>query len=594
VRARAALGTLCAWTALASPSEAQVARPFAEERQILDRHLAQLADALPDTSAAGRDEALLRQLAASSGFRDVAVAAPVIAERDSIGRSRFGLAATATFTDVDRFARALLASRRLIDVEGMTLRYQADLLHVEFQLATFHYSADTNGSAPAARLRDRASAPNADEAARFARDQKKILDKTLVLDRLRRSARSPRLLIAEIGAAMRDRPVAMSFASYAAASPGPGDAARGETFVLRGVINGVGGSLALEERLLGGFLSVRDHVVVRSGACFRFETTGYVARAGLFAELTVPVEDPFRDAAFSCVPDRDAAAASPGAVVRRNGTGRLWLRARDIDLADVAAALEALTREPLVVAASLRGRVGVDLTNVTLDEALAALPWTVENFGAVRLLRVAAPAPAAPARDPQDAPAPGSSPQDPGRADSAGPPRATWLGKRAPGALVLSDLAQSDPSLAAYGPASLGTLSVFAHDAPAADLYRAAIAALGLEERTEDARRLLRSAGSAGGETLVPVTAAGEDQRTHRAREIAVSEIVLAGTGRNAEGMLAFVYSPLGRLVTLRLGDELADGRVGAIESGALIVDSPEGPLRISLPADPPPPRPSR
>ena len=51
---------------------------------------------------------------------------------------------------------------------------------------------------------------------------------------------------------------------------------------------------------------------------------------------------------------------------------------------------------------------------------------------------------------------------------------------------------------------------------------------------------------------------------------------------------MAFVYSPLGEIVTLRLGDALADGVIAEIGSAGIFIDTSEGPVKISLPASRP------
>ena len=81
-------------------------RPYAEERQLLDRHLAQLARALPNAPTPNEDAALLKQLANEAGLRNIEVGPPTITELGALGQSRRTVFATATYPDADRFFRA--------------------------------------------------------------------------------------------------------------------------------------------------------------------------------------------------------------------------------------------------------------------------------------------------------------------------------------------------------------------------------------------------------------------------------------------------------------------------------------------------------
>lgn len=545
-----------------SPAEAQPSRPFGEERQLLDRHLAQLAEALPDSPSSDRDAALMRELAAQAGFRNVEVSAPIVTERDTVGKVQLKLRAETVFHDVDRFVRLVGTSARLIDTEKLVLTASLPVLRVEFDVATFYYVAPRQETQkPVLRSKDRGRATSADETARFARDSDRAAQKSVALDQLRRAVHSARLFVSELSAISRDRPIALTYASYAGA---------GDAFLIRGLVIGVGGSLALERRIEQGFFRVKEHLVVRESSCFRFETTGTSAHAGVLADLPQPVDDPFADGPRICESDRDP-VGTPSPIIRKNGAAGITLRATDVDVSDVFAALELLSRERFVVEGAMRGRVSVDWLNVPIDEAIASLGVKSERVGSLRLVRsalgagVAVPSIEGPAEDATD-----------------GSHRASSLGKRLRASAVFADIAQAQPGLAAFGPRELPPVSVFARDAPALDLYRALLAALGLEERREDTRRILTLPGSNGGSTE-PIVDIGDEPPRQTSRDLAVEELLLAGIGRSGETMMAFVYSPLGRLVGLRLNDELADGRVVVIDSSSIVVDSSEGPIRITL-----------
>ena len=80
-----------------------------------------------------------------------------------------------------------------------------------------------------------------------------------------------------------------------------------------------------------------------------------------------------------------------------------------------------------------------------------------------------------------------------------------------------------------------------------------------------------------------PIAATALGRVVFRARDLTVDEMALAGIGRSGGEFVAFAYSPLGEIVTLRLGDALADGAIAAVDANGVLVDTSEGPVRISL-----------
>jgi hypothetical protein len=280
------------------------------------------------------------------------------------------------------------------------------------------------------------------------------------------------------------------------------------------------------------------------------------------------VDEPFRPTEPFCRQDRDpAAAGAPTPTLRASGSeqGGLSLRAVDADLADIAAMIEVLTREPFVVAEDVRGRVSVDFAGASLDDALKALPLRADKAGSVRLLRSNATA-AASVPDAEEAPPSG---------------RFSMRAKRARGEDVIAAMAEAEPAYAALGPSGLSKLSVFAREAPINDVRRAALAALGLEETREENARLLRSQGNAG--EAGPIAATTAVRIVFRAHDLTVDEMALAGIGRSADELVAFVYAPLGEIVALRLGDTLSDGVIAGLDASGVLIDTAEGPVRISL-----------
>jgi hypothetical protein len=227
--------------------------------------------------------------------------------------------------------------------------------------------------------------------------------------------------------------------------------------------------------------------------------------------------------------------------------------------------IEVLTREPIVVAEDVLGRVNVDFSGASVDDAIKSLPARLDQVGAVRLLRsTAGPWLTVPA---DDAAAPRG--------------RTSMRAKRGRGEEILAAIAEAEPSYVALGPSGLSRLSVFAREASVADLRRAVVTALQLDETREDNARVLRRHERSG--EVGPIAAGVNGRVTFRPRDLAVDEMALAGIGRSGEETVAFVYSPLGDIVSLRLGDALADGVIAALDANTVLIDTSEGPVRISL-----------
>src|SRR5687768_11228576 len=100
------------------------------------------------------------------------------------------------------------------------------------------------------------------------------------------------------------------------------------------------------------------------------------------------------------------AAAEKPVVLRGGGagSGTLTLRLRDVDLVDVYRAFHELTAQSFVVDEAVRGRVSIELTRVTLEEALAAVEKSGLASATTGPLRRVGPGharPAAPRREPE-------------------------------------------------------------------------------------------------------------------------------------------------------------------------------------------------
>jgi hypothetical protein len=543
------------------------ARPFSEERLLLDRRLETLRRILPEGPSPPADSAVVRDLAVSAKLQSVEALARPPREEGSRGTVLIDLAAVGHFADVERFFRQVALHHRLIDVESLALTAAPDDSVRLTALLAFPFRP---GKAPLAQPPDGARArlssvpkPLADA---YVRDLALAVAKSEAIASLRRMRRNPRLFLCELAAIVRDRPVVLARASLE------------DEFVVRGHTVGEGPTRALESRFERGFFQVSEFLMRRQGACVQFEARGRSPVAGAEAELPLPADDPFEQDEAPCRVDRDqgrtvtvkgpSAKGGPKAPPK----GPLTLRLREVDLADVFFVLQRVSGQAFAVDGDVAGRATVDLAGVTLEEALAALQKAagIRVSEAARLRRVTtSKAPSVPALAAQGSPA-------------------TFLLKRAEIRDVLAAFADLDPSLASLGPmGSYGRASLWASEVPLPALRAVLLEAAGLVERLEEDRRLLERAGS--DENLVPVAAGDVDERRLQLRpqDIVVSEFELAGVASAGEGFWAFAYSPTGTLSAYRAGDRLFDGTIQSVDSTDVVLASEEGPVRVLLPPGP-------
>jgi hypothetical protein len=333
---------------------------------------------------------------------------------------------------------------------------------------------------------------------------------------------------------------------------------------------------AFQNRLERGFFRVSEFLMAKQGACHRFEARGKSPVAGPDAELPVPMDDPFEQDAAPCRVDRDASRSivvrGRTPTVKDPGRGPLTLRLRELDFADVFQVLSALGAGSFVVHESVAGRVSLEFTRATLDEALAAIRKAsgieIADAGPVRIVTTARLT----AR--KDVPA-------------GGPPAAFAL-KRVAVRDLLAGMADVDPGLATLGPSGfLGRVSVWTKDAPLVSVRSAVLDAAGLTERTEDDRRVVERPGGTI-DAPSPVARAGPEPRLSLRREdLMVQEFQVAGIAAAGDSFVVFVYAPTGQLYAYRPGDRLADGIVRTIETTDVLLETEEGPLRLALPAMP-------
>jgi hypothetical protein len=552
------------WAALILPLlAASAARPFAEERLLLDRRLETLRRILPDGPHPEVDVAVARQLAHEAGLSGPEIVARVPSEAGSRGDIRVELTALARFADIERFFRQALLSPRLIDVESLTLSSTPEglvRLVTSLRLSYRPLKAPLPAAPEGTRALVRGAPRPAAEA--FLRDQALALAKADTIAELRRGRRNPRLFLCELAAVMRDRPVVLSHASLA------------DEFLIRGVAVGEGPLRALERRVERGFFRVADFLMALSGACYRFEIRGQSPVVGVDAELPLPTEDPFLQDETPCRVDRDEGRglAIRGPSAKTPGKGPYSVRLRDVDLADVFQVLHRISGQGFLVDGDVSGRASMDLSRLTLDEIVTLLEKQAD-------LRVSAPGPLRRVSVARGSAAPAL----PGAQGAT--PTVSFVLKRAAVRDVLAVMTDMDATLAALGPQGfLGRISLWTRDVPLVDLRSAILAASGLEERSEEARRLIvRHGGSE--EALAPVsgTAPAERRLALKPQELAVLEFELAGLAARDDDWTAFAYAPTGTLNAYRAGDRLADGVVRGVQSTDLLLDTDEGPLRVPI-----------
>jgi hypothetical protein len=543
---------------------AETSRPFAEERLLLDRRLETLRRILPDGPTASADAALLRQLADTARLTKPQLQARPPAESGGRGVVVLELSALAGYEEVDRFFRNVANSHRLVDVESLTLTATTgDVLQLAAVLRLPYWPPRSPLPPPPEFPKGRlAGAPRAAREA-FLRDQALAFAKSDAIAVWRRARRTPRLFLSELAAAVRDRPVALAYASL------------GEEFTIRGLALGEGPLRALESRLERGFFRMSEFLIARQGVCQRFDAHGRCPVAGPEAELPVPAEDPFDLDASACRLERDATTRSivvkgRTATAKNPGIGPLTLRLRDIDLADVFYALSVLGFGGYVVDDAVSGRVQLELTRATLDETLEAIRKAanveLNDVGPVRRVSLAREAPA--------------------RVVPPGGMLASFSLKRAEVRDLLAAMAEADPALASLGPSGfLGRVSVWTKDAPLTALRAVVLDAVGLNERIEDEQRIVERRNGAD-ETATAVARSGAEPRLALRRdELTVREFELAGVGSSDGRRFAFAYSPGGELFAYAPGDRLFDGAVRTIETGEVVLDTEEGPLRLVLPS---------
>ncbi len=539
-------------------------RTFPEERLLLDRRLETLRRILPDGANPAQDAIVVRDLAEAAHFSELSVTPKAPLELPNRGTVLVEVAAVAGFADVDRFFRQIALSPRLIDVESVALTPAAgDRVRLAGVVRLPYRPLKAPLPAPPDGLRGTLGNVAKPQADAFLRDQALAVDKSETIAELRRARRNPRLFLSELAAVVRDRPVVLTRATLA------------DEFLVSGLTVGEASMRSLEARFERGFFRVSEVLVVRQGACHRFEVRGRAPVVGPEAEIPLPAGDPLQPDEGACRVDRDSGrpvAVRQAGKARVAPAGSLSLRLRDIDVADVFQVLHQLTGQAFLVDQDVRGRVSIDVWGLDLEGTLAALQRAGARVSGPGPVRRVVPEGATPTAPP---------------AKGGGDPRMSIGLKRAGVRDLLAVMGEAHPPLVSFAPPGpLGRVSLWAKDAAVIDLRAAVLHGAGLAERVEGERRLvLRSAEGAAPPDVAPVTAIVAERRLAvRPQELAAEEFQLAGLAQADGRWVAFVYSPTGDLYAYRAGDRLADAAVNAIESTDVLLQTEEGPLRVPLP----------
>ena len=545
-------------TLLAAPT----ARPFADERHLLDRRLETLRRILPDGPATSGDILHVRDLAETARLAHVEIQARPPVESGRRGDVVLDLGALGGYEEIDRFFQKTSLSQRLIDVESLTLTATTeDVIKLAAVLRLPYWPVRAPLPPPPESPRPRPAGVPRPALDAFRHDQALALAKSEEIATRRRARRGPRLFLSELAAVVRDRPVVLAYASL------------GEEFTVRGLAMGEGPVRAFESRFERGFFRVSEFLMAKQGACHRFEVRGRSPVVGPDAELPVPVDDPFDQDAAPCRLDRDAprriVVQSRTPTAKDPGRGPLTLRLRDVDLADVFQVLSLLGAGGYVVDEDVTGRVSVDITRGSVEETLLAIRKAagIEILESGPIRRV-------------------STSRAVARKDlPAGGPPARFMLKRVEVRDLLAAMTDVDPVFGALGPPGfLGRISVWTKDAPLVAIRAAVLDAAGLSERMEEGRRVIeKKTGTA--DAPVPVArSAAEPRLALRSEDLAVLEFDLSGVAATGDSFLAFAYSPTGQLNAYRPGDRLADGLVKSVESTDVVLETEEGPLRVAVP----------
>lgn len=354
-------------------------------------------------------------------------------------------------------------------------------------------------------------------------------------------------VLAALEAEIGTRPIALTGTEY-----------DGSSLTLRGVVVGAAARDSIRSALeKAGLRSIRQNFS-REGICQGF-TIAATPQAGDVPPQAVIGNGLFDAGARSiCKP---ALAPSTGQIVAGSSSPDSpppFLQLRDVDLADVFAALGDLLPEAFVVNQDVTGRVlRVDVfDNASLTDVLnATATATGVRIGAGPIRPVA--------RAPHDS---------------------SWNTTENPGAPVsftIKDAAITDV-LCLFGqiteseilgpPDQSGRLSIFAVEAPVNQLLAAVIDTTSLASAREGPRLILRKRGDSrdiAGVNVCEIPTPGSSSRLAllpaSLHELGLADIELVGLARLSESWKGYIYGPARRLMPLEAGYELFDATVKSV-----------------------------
>jgi hypothetical protein len=315
-------------------------------------------------------------------------------------------------------------------------------------------------------------------------------------------------------------------------------------------------------------LNVSSVEWTQEGSCQRFSVKARFPKPDPGGQEP-PLESPAQDLALLLARPGDVCRAEDPSprrfpFVKVSGKGPLTLRARDVDLLDVALLLHRLAGKFVVVDEDVAGRVSLDLVGVTLEQALAALaPFGVTASPPALVRHVSFGRPALPLtlRASQD----------------KLPVSFSFQRWPLPDVLRLFEDITGDKVLMPPGPPQ--QVSVFVEELPVEVIYDAVLGPLGLRFRREPGlihvERLSRPSEYAG---LPPST--GRPRRFSFS-EVAGDQVQLSALSSTGGGVwTAWMLTPRGFLEEFKEGTILWDGKVLSVdEKGATIQITSMDPL---------------
>jgi len=275
-------------------------------------------------------------------------------------------------------------------------------------------------------------------------------------------------------------------------------------------------------------------------------------------------------------------AAPSAGHVAAHGAGRepddaLTLHLRDVDLVHVFFVLNDLTSQSFVIASDVKGKVSVDLEQVTPEEALAAMSsagLVVGSGGLHRVSRAGSP-PAA-----------------------AAPSQASYTGKTISMSLENVELAnvlcalgrslqpmievrtergafpapadQSSPSKVLVPHDLQVRMSIFSSDLPWDQVFEGLVSSAGLISVLDGDRRLVGPGPEASVRTQPGAVDACEipSERSphapvyHNLSDLDAADLKLVGLARKGDAWKAYAYSSSRQILSLQTGQKLRDARV--------------------------------